>query len=95
MPSRGATDGILIQAPSNPTSDNPTRPATAAPRGMTEAMTLRKVTNRMIRAAIMPIISAGPVVRSFSTVGSSPPNSTWTPAVVAGVAVLVSASTAG
>ena len=40
----------------------------------------------------MPIISAGPSERSFSTVGSSPPNSTCTPACSAGVAVSNSSS---
>jgi hypothetical protein len=77
VPSRGATDGMSISDPSSPTIDSPTiSPTMATPSGITEATTARKVTNRMISAAMMPIISAGPVVRSFRTVGSSPPNST-------------------
>ena len=93
VPSRGATDGMSIHAPSSPTIDSPVAsPATATPSGITAASTARNVTNRMISAAMMPIISAGPVERSFSTVGSSPPNSTCTPAASAGPAVSSSAS---
>jgi len=95
VPSRGATDGMAIHAPRSPTIESPvTSPAIATPSGITAASSARNVTNRMTSAAMMPIISAGPVERSFSTVGSSPPNSTCTPAASAGVAVSSSASSA-
>jgi hypothetical protein len=79
-------EGMSISPLNSPTMDNPVAsPATATPNGITVATTARKVTKSTTSAASMPIISAGPSERSFSTVGSSPPNSTCTPACSAGV----------